>query len=246
MNVVVFRRVQHSLAVSVLVVLCQACASGPGAPAMSSVPATQSPPSSHDVPSPTPSTQPSATAIEQLADGGTMFPGTYRTKLVPPMTLTIDHLVDLDCAPGYRCRGDIDVNMEHWVALEFGNVHGSELDVARVDKIPATPTGTKLVDPPADLAWWVARQPGVQTVSEPMPVAIGGVPGSRLDLRADKAVSFGPSWGMCPGCRQWITVLRVNDAWVLIVEQLGPDNSVRDFDRVVDGLQPVVDSIVWN
>jgi hypothetical protein len=203
-------------------------------------------------PSAAPTTAPTiapATAtpgILELASEGTMFPGTYRTQFEPPMTLTINDLVDLDCAPGYRCRGDIDVNIEHWVGLEFGNTHGSELDVTRVDKVPATPGGTTLMDPPDDLATWVAGQPGIERVSEPLPVTIGGVPGVRLDIRTDKAVSFGPSWGTCPGCRSWITVLRAHDAWVLIIEQLGPDNTVRDFDAVVRGLQPVVDSIIWN
>jgi hypothetical protein len=162
------------------------------------------------------------------------------------MTLTINNLVDLDCAPGYRCRGDIDVNIEHWVGLEFGNIHGSELDVARVDKVPKSPGDSALVDPPDDLATWMAGQPGIESVSEPMPVTIDGVPGVRLNIRADKAVSFGPSWGACAGCRSWITVLRVRGAWVLIIEQLGPDNTVRDFDAVVRGLQPVIDSITWN
>jgi hypothetical protein len=195
-------------------------------------------------------------AVQILGSGPTMFPGTYRTNFDPAMTLTIDHLVDLDCAAGYECRGDIDVNLPQWVAFEFGNVHGSELDVMRLDKVHASVTDQTLVDPPDDLATWLAGQPGMKQLAEPVSVTIGGISGVRLNLRADRNVTYGPiglaepaditDFGIGAGSRLWITVVRVQGHWVLISEVLGPDNTVRDFDAAIRGLEPIVDSIVWS
>jgi hypothetical protein len=213
---------------------------------------SQSPPSAPPT-APPASESPSATPrIEVLADGGTMFPGTYRTRFEPAMTITITNLVDLDCAPGYRCRGDIDVNLPPWLGLEFGNDHGVELDVMRIDKVFASATGDALVDPPADLAAWIAAQPGVVRLENAVPVTVGGVDGLRLDFGSDRIVRFGeteqadlPCCGIGPTARNWVTVLKVDGQWVLIKEALGPDNTDHEF-GAVRGLQPIVDSIVWN
>jgi len=40
--------------------------------------------------------------------------------------------------------------------------------------------------------------------------------------------------------------LRVDGHWVLIGEGLGPENTDHDFDKVLRGLQPIVDSITWS
>ena len=198
-----------------------------------------------------PPTAPAPTAspgIQILATEGTMFPGIYRTAFVPAMTITINNLVDLDCAPGYRCRGDIDVNIEHWLDLEFGNVHGAELMVVRLDQvwIDESKGTTKL--PPDDLAAWIASRPGITEVNPAVTASVGGIAGTRLDLHPAHDVGFGPNFGIAGDAhkRAWITVLNVRGSWVLIVEVLGPENSVDNFDTVVRGLQPIVDSIVWN
>jgi hypothetical protein len=182
-----------------------------------------------------------------------MYPGTYRTAFDPGMTITINDLVDLDCAPGYKCRGDIDVNFPKWVGLEFGNVHGAELDVGRIDKVYKNATSDELIDPPADLAKLIAAQPGVVRLAKPVPVSIGGVSGMRLDFGSDRIVRFGSTGypgmtccGIGPMARIWVSVLKVDGYWVLVLEELGPDNTVGDFDAVARGLQPIVDSIVWN
>jgi hypothetical protein len=209
---------------------------------------------------PSPAAPPAATAVaaQQLADEGTMFPGTYKTKLDPPMTITINRLVDLDCAPGYRCRGDIDVNLPQWVGFEFGNTHGSYLDIQRLDKVYAQ-GGKALVDPPEDLAAWWAARPGMEILAGPTPVQVGGVSGTQLDAQAHQVVPVGssdfidPSEGpvgpgapIRPGPPVRLTFLKVASHWVVITETWGPENSVHDFDAVTRGLQPVVDSIVWN
>ena len=57
--------------------------------------------------SPSPSPSPS---VGILVEGADVFPGTYRTGFDPPFTLTIGNQVDNGCAPGFRCRGTVDVN----------------------------------------------------------------------------------------------------------------------------------------
>jgi len=202
-------------------------------------------------PTPSPTTAPTV-SIPELADGGTMFPGTYHTRFVPAMTIKITNLVNLDCAAGYRCRGDIDVNLPPWLGLEFGNDHGVELDVTRIDKVFASATSDALIDPPADLASWIAAQPGVVRLAKAVPVTVGGVEGVRLDFGSDRIVRFGstdqadlPCCGIGPKERIWLTVVNVDGHWVLIKEDLGPDNTVHEFDNAIRGLQPIVDSITW-
>lgn len=240
-------------AVAVLVVVGQACTTGSGAPASPPRPATPGPAASYTTPPPPPAMHPSPVAIKELADGGTMFPGTYRANFDPPLTITVNNLVDLDCVPGYPCRGDIDVNFPKWLGLEFGNVHGAELDVGRIDKVFRNAKSGELIDPPSDLAKYIAALPGVVRLAKPVPVSFGGVDGVRLDFGSDRIVSFGSTGyagltccGMSPMARIWVSVLKVDGHWVLILEELGPDNTVGDFDAVVRGLQPVIDSIVWN
>ena len=235
------RLLRHCLVAGVVALAASCSSAAPPSATPTQTPET-TPPST---PSPTPV---QTESILELADGGTMFPGTYRTQFVPAMTITINNLVDLDCAPGYRCRGDIDVNIEHWLDLEFGNVHGAELMVVRLDQvwIDESKGTTKL--PPDDLAAWIASRPGITEVNPAVTASVGGIAGTRLDLHPAHDVGFGPNFGIAGDAhkRAWITVLNVRGSWVLIVEVLGPENSVDNFDTVVRGLQPIVDSIVWN
>ena len=192
---------------------------------------------------------------QTLGSEGTMFPGTYRTRLDPPMTLTIDHLVDLDCAPGYRCRGDIDVNLPQWVAFEFGNKHGPALDIYRFDKVDARGDGGALIDAPDDCGAWLAGIPGINVLGDPIPTKVGGLPASRFDVKPARVILFGPSGisefpdglGINGGANATarITVVNVHDRCVVISGTLGPDNTVGDFEAAVRGLQPIIDSIRW-
>jgi hypothetical protein len=234
-------------------VLIAACTGGQ----VSSAP-TQPPQPTDPRPSaPLPTASPSATErIATLTNGGTMFPGTYRTKLDPPMTITIDDLVDLDCAPGYRCRGDIDLNTPVWVGFEFGNVHGSELDIMSIGKVYDA-DGKTLIDPPDDFVSWMLDRPGMHENAPRKAVTIGGIAGTRVDI-TDTDTSF-PGWGPTgrddapsafginggAGARVRFDVLNVRGHWVLIQESQGPDNTVHDFKAIVDGLQSVIHSIRW-
>lgn len=194
-------------------------------------------------------------ALGTLADGGTMYPGRYRTKLDPGMTITIDHEVDLDCAAGYRCRGDIDVNLPQWVAFEFGNVHGSELDIDRLDKVYAHGDGGQLIDIPDNLVSWFKGLSGQHLLSDPVATTVGGLPATRFDVRPDKVLLFGltglpdpDKFGINGGAnvRALVTLVRVDSHLVVIAETLGPDNTAGDFEAAVRGLDPIVASIAWH
>jgi hypothetical protein len=206
-----------------------------------------------------PATPSPSAVIQELPDGGNpSFPGTYTTQFQPKLTFTIDHVVDLDCSPGYRCRGDVDLNSANFVDLEFGNVHGSEVHIYRLDKVydPASPD--KQIDPPVDLAAWMEALPGTAVRGPAMPVMIGGKPATRFDIRTpgeivfgplpggpnDNAIPAGPQASIGPSALR-ISVMRIGGSAVLIIEWLGPENTVRDGAAALKGLQPLIDSITW-
>lgn len=191
------------------------------------------------LPSPSPSV---------LANDGFVYPGMYVPQFDPPMMFTIDKEVEHNCAPGFRCRGSIDVNQAAWLGLEFGQPK-IEVNVFRVDKVndPAHP-GT-LIDPPADLATWIASRPGVTVVNPPKPVTVGGLTGTQFDLRiGSKDVPIGPITGITDfglglganGTSRYI-VVKVQGHQILIA--LGTQDP---FLASMAELHPLVDSIVWN
>jgi hypothetical protein len=186
---------------------------------------------------------PAASAVV-LPSSEFVYPGTYVPAFDPGLTFTINREVQHNCAPGFTCRGSIDVNLPAWLGLEFGQPR-IEVNIVRVDKVndPAKPGA--LIDPPADLAGWLASRPGV-TVDAQKAVQVGGLAATQLDIRTgDKELSFGPISG-------------VTDVGL----GLGADWTARLFVVPVDGrqiviilhaedgslyeLQPLVDSIVWN
>ena len=180
-----------------------------------------------------------------------MFAGRYTTHFVPALTLTIDHVVDLDCAPGYRCRGDIDTNAPSWLGFEFGNVHGSEIDIIRLDKVYNPKSPKKLIDPPSDITAWVKALPGTAVLQAPQAVLVGGIDATEFDVKTAGDLQFGPipeipdgQAGLGPsGLR--VVFVTVHGHLILISEWLGPDNAVRDGAAALEGLQPFVKSIAW-
>jgi len=192
-----------------------------------------------------------AAALPLQEAGQPSFPGTYSPKFQPPLTITIDHVVDLDCAAGYICRGDVDANMTGWLGLSFGNVHGSEIDLVRLDKVydPAAPS--KLIDPPVDLAAWLVALPGTAVLAPPKTVSIGGRPAIQFDVKTPGDLQLGPmpgggdgQAGIGPnGLR--IVLVTVDGLLVLISEWIGADNTVLDRQAALDSVQPLVNSIKW-
>ena len=193
------------------------------------------------------STTPAGTSAAtpfQLAKEGFVYPGTWAPAFDPPFTFTIDREVEHNCAPGFACRGSIDANLAGWLSLEFGQPR-IEVNVVRVDKVndPANPGG--LIDPPTDLAAWIASRPGV-TVTAQKAVQVGSRAGTQLDVRTgDKDLSFGPIPGVTdPGLglgANWTArmfVVPVDGRPVVIILH-AEDGSLTE-------LQPLVDSIAWN
>jgi hypothetical protein len=208
-------------------------------------------------PSTQPSRQPSAPASEvvtALPEGGnTVFPGRYTTHFDPALILTIDRQVDIDCAPGYRCRGDVDVNSANWLDLEFGHDHPVEINVMGFEQVYDPKHSGTVMDPPADLASWISAFAGV-TVLAQKPVEIGGVVATQLDMRTSRDVPFGPtgladlpSLGFGAHQLHRVVVARVAGAAVVIgLGSINPEDATPERLAVANEvLQPIVDSITW-
>jgi hypothetical protein len=199
--------------------------------------------------SPRPTATPSASAAPSpspvaLANEGFVYPGTYSPQFDPPLTFSIDREVNHNCAPGFKCRGSIDANLPAWINIEFG-LPRIEAHIFRVDKLndPAKPG--RLIDPPADLAAWIASHPGLTIIAQKA-VTVGGLAGTQLDVRTgNKDVGFGPITGVTdPGMG-----MGANDtARLFVVPVAGRQVLImlRAEDGSVEEVQPLVDSIIWN
>jgi hypothetical protein len=179
-----------------------------------------------------------------LAKEGFIYPGTWTPAFDPGFTFTVDREVEHHCAPGFACRGSIDVNLPGWLGLEFGQPR-IEANVVRVDKVndPANPGA--VIDTPADLATWIASRPGV-TVNGRKAIQVGGLAATQLDIQTgDQDLSFGPIPGVTdPGFglgAKWTVRLFVVpvDSRQVVITLHAEDGSLAE-------LQPLVDSIVWN
>lgn len=209
-------------------------------------PPTPSPASSPSVPAsatpraPTPRPSPSPSI---LATEGFVFPGTYTSAFDPPLTFTIDKEVEHNCAPGFSCRGSIDVNVAGWTSLEFGQPR-IEVQILRVDKVHDPAHTGALIDPPANFAAWIGSRPGVTVIAQRV-AQVGGVAATRLDVRTGaKGVEFGPIPGVTdPGLglgANWVArlfVVPVHGRQVFI--------ALHAEDGSLEELQPLVNSIVW-
>ncbi|MEO8572145.1 MAG: hypothetical protein ABI553_10655 [Chloroflexota bacterium] len=188
---------------------------------------------------PTPANPSPSPAI--LGSGGDVFPGTYVTRFEPPLTLTIDREVQHNCAPGFRCRGAIDTNLPGWVAFEFGQPP-LEFNIVRLDKVVDLKHPGAVIDPPKDLAAWIATLPGISVVNPVKDVKVGGLDALQLDVQiGDKGVTLGPTWGFGANKAARIIVVTVDGHQIPII-MFGPD----PFYASMQELQPLIDSIVWH
>ncbi len=196
----------------------------------------------------TPSPSPSV-----LAKEGFVYPGRYVPAFDPGLTFTIAHEVEHSCAPegiqaGFQCRGSIDANLPVWLNVEFGQPR-IEIHIGRVDKVFDPKHPATLIDPPADLASWISKLPGVTVVTAPTTVKVGGLDATQFDVTESKAVRIGPipgvtdppAFGFGPNYTIRLIVLPVHGHQVLIM--LGTEDV---FAPAMTELQPLVDSIVWN
>jgi hypothetical protein len=236
-------------------------ASGCAAAASSSPTATSrsvasTPAAVPSVPAATPSPTPGPTQVVTIAlpeGGSVVFPGRYTTHFEPALTLTIDRQVQIDCAPGYRCRGDVNVNAPNWLDLEFGHDHPVEIHIMGFDRVYDPKHPGKLMDPPTNLDAWIAAFPGVTVIAR-KPVHVGGLDATQLDLRTGRDLAFGPtafadfpSLGFGAHQLHRVIVVRVHGAAVIFgIGSINAEDSTLDRLAVAaDILQPIVDSVTW-
>jgi len=197
---------------------------------------------------------PTASPVPTLPAGGNpIFPGTYRPVFQPTLTLTIDKVVDLDCAPGFQCRGSVDANFPSWLDMEFGNTHGAELMIYAVAQVP-DPSSTGLIAPPAkpaEIAALIAASPNLTVLAAPKAVTVGGLDASQLDVRAHEGFSLGTrpdaagDVGLATEHDTRLIVVVVDGHTVVITEQIGPGNTVGDFQAAINSLERMLNSISW-
>jgi hypothetical protein len=202
----------------------------------------------------TPGPESSAFVVADLpASGAEVFPGRYLTRIEPALMLTIDHEVDLECAAGHRCRGDVNVNEPGWLDLEFGHDRPVELFVMTFDEVADPMHPKKFITPPSDLAAWISALPGV-SVSAQKAVVVDGEQATQLDLATDRDVTLGRAHGIADlstlgyGAHQlWrVTVVRRDGSAVVIaLGSLEPGQDPARLARSADILQPIVDSMSW-
>jgi hypothetical protein len=247
----------------VTIMLAAACAKAapPAAPPASSASADHAPtPSSVPAATPPPATSrpiasPSELDLQPLSEGGShVFPGRFTTHFEPALMLTIDRQVQIDCAPGYRCRGDIAVNGPFWLDLEFGSRHPIEIHIMSFRQVFDGKHPGRVTDPPADLTAWMSAMPDV-TVTDVRAVRVGGLEATQLDLTTgSEDVPLGPTGqadlpALGFGAHQLRRVYLVRASGALVVIGLSPvnpeDYTPSQLAAAIDILQPIVDSITW-
>ena len=127
--------------------------------------------------------------------------------------------------------------------------------VFRIEPVADPNAPSELIDPPADFAGWISTLPGIEVLEAPKAVTVGGIDATQLDVMSPVDARFGPhgsagadepAWfGLAGNHETRAIALEVDGHTVLITEQMGPENTIRDFEAAMSGLQPLVDSIVW-
>ncbi len=137
---------------------------------------------------------PSASPAPSSADGF-VYPGTYIPAFDPGLTFTIDREVQHNCAPGFECRGSIDVNLPGLAQPRVR--HAEDRGACRARRQGQRPGQIRHADRstgrPRD---WIASRPGV-TVTAQKTVQVGGLAATQLDVQTgNKDLSFGPIPGV--------------------------------------------------
>jgi hypothetical protein len=185
---------------------------------------------------------PSASVTTPLPDSGVIDPGTYETNFQPSMAFTAS-------SSGW----EVDVDTPGWVGMEFPlspPVVGT-LGIVAVTKVLDPQHGGEPIDPPEDLAGWIAKLPGVKVVVPPTPVTVGGVEGEQLDiLTGPEGVGVGPIEGTHLGNgfpqNAAVRIIVVNvDGRDVQISFAADEEGSKHFDEAVLFAQPLVDSMTW-
>ena len=66
-------------------------------------------------------------------------------------------------------RWEVDVDTPGWLGMEFPLPDGvlGTIGIVRVEKVSDPEQGGKLIDPPKDLAGWIAKLPGLKWSRHP-------------------------------------------------------------------------------
>ncbi len=137
----------------------------------------------------------------------------------------------------------------------------SDLTIIRLDKVIDPKHPNRLIDPPADLAAWVAKLPGLTTVAPARRVLVGGLDATQVDLRTGSTgiliapipgIDYSLGYSGMPALGQLesgkvfrLVFVPVAGDQVVIGMWADGDDGDAHFQSTVDALQPVVDSIVW-
>ncbi len=233
--------------------------SNPPSTATSATQGSRASASASVAPSPSVGPSPSAAVAALPETDDHVYPGMYTPHFQPSLTFTVGSEVQLSCLPGFKCRGDIEVNQPGWLGLGFGNAPAFEVTIDRIDKVLEPHHKSTLINPPKDLAGWVSTLPGITLTAPAVRTRIGGFDAVQLDVRSGAtAVTFGPIPGMAasstfgfgPHDAHRIYGLEVDGHAVLIVVGVvgdTPDAVVTpdQLQPAIEALQPLVDSIVW-
>ena len=117
---------------------------------------------------------PSGAASPSLAvlPTGRVAEGAYTTLFQPGLRLTLDR----------PAENDADTPTS-WIDLVFERDPNYALQIVRLDKVIDPKHPNRVIDPPADLAAWIAKLPGLTAVAPARSVRVGGLDATQLDLR---------------------------------------------------------------
>ena len=125
------------------------------------------------------------------------------------------------------------------------------IGIVRVEKVSDPEQGGKLIDPPKDLAGWIAKLPGLKVVAPPTPVKVGGIEGEQLDvLIGPDPVGVGPIQGAHIGNgfpkNRTVRIIVVNVDGQVVQISFAPDEvGSSHFEAAVTYAQPLIHSITW-
>ena len=244
------RRTRFPLAIVVTLLLVAGCSTA----ATPSAPERTAPPTTAAVLTPAPTVGPTATA--------TATPPSTPVPSAQALCANRDAsgLSGCPLAAGTYTSAPFEVPFRFTIADGWAN-HIRVVQAGAIRKGPAIgfAWGVRLADvsptigASTDALFKFFRGQRVVTASDPVPVTIGGVEGSSMDVSVGKKGEIlfhsstadglqGTSWRFTPGTKVRMIGVEVHDTLVLLMVDVSP---VKAFDDEMAKIQPILDSIVW-